>query len=243
MRLRRSDSGAALLLLVSTIGLFFVLTIASFLLLSAVNQDSSRVASAKIDVASREDTLMRAVLQQTALGMEPGANGASSSWTTIMTAAVNQVLATQYVNPAEITQIFGANAPITVNTGDTGGATLGIFQGYQPAGDQYSEIPNGGTSGVASLVSPWNQSVQPPELVWVANPNISAVTAVTNPLQFFLGSQVSAIGTASTSQSGRWGNISFPNIRFGLMQAGSQMVARRVWWRIPVVYQPANGTV
>jgi hypothetical protein len=243
MQLKKSESGAALILLVSVIGLFFVLTVASFLLLSAVNQDSSRVASAKIDVALREEALMRAVLQQTALGMEPAANGSSSTWTNIMTAAVNQVLATQYVNPAEIAQIFGPNAPIVVNTGDTGGATLAIFQGYQPAGNQSSEVPNGGTTGVSGLVNPYDPTVQPPELVWVGNPNISAATAATNPLQFFLGSQVSTVGLPNTSPSGRWGVIPFPNIRFGFMQAGSSMVARRVWWRIPVVYQPTNGTV
>jgi hypothetical protein len=85
--------------------------------------------------------------------------------------------------------------------------------------------------------------VEPPELVWVANSNISAATAATNPLQFLLGSQVSATGTSSTSPSGRWGTVPFPNIRFGLMRPGDTMVARRVWWRIPVLYQTALQTI
>jgi hypothetical protein len=91
--------------------------------------------------------------------------------------------------------------------------------------------------------SAYNQTVEPPELVWVANSNISAATAAANPLQFLLGSQVSAIGTSTTSPGGRWGTVPFPNIRFGLMRPGDTMVARRVWWRVPVLYQTALQTI
>jgi hypothetical protein len=237
MRRQKSESGAALILTVSIIGLFFIVTVGSFLLASSLNQDSARLSSAKIDVSSREDTLMRAVLQQLALGMQPGASGSSSTWTTIMTAAVNQVLATQYVDPAEITQIFGASAPTVVNTGDTGGTSLAIFQGYQ------QEVPFGGTVGVANLVTSYDSTVQPPELTWVANANISAGAAATNPLPFFLGSQMSAAGSAATSPAGRWSVIPFPNINFGFMRAGDSMVARRVWWRVPAVYSTTQQTI
>jgi hypothetical protein len=155
-----------------------------------------------------------------------------------MTNAVNQIRATTYVDPAEVTQIFGANTPIVANTGDTGGTSLGIFQGYQ------QEIPWGGTAGLPNLVDAANTTnAQPPQLFWVSNANISATAAITNPQQFFLGSQMSASGTSVTSPSGRWATLSYPNIRFGLMRPGTQMVARRVWWRIPVLYQTTQTDV
>jgi hypothetical protein len=45
------------------------------------------------------------------------------------------------------------------------------------------------------------------------------------------------------SPSNRWGQITYPNIRFGYKQPGNLFIARRVWWRIPVVYQTAQQTV
>ena len=231
---KKNEHGAALIVSISVVGLAFVVTLGAFLLLGSVNQDIARVVSSKIDVASREDTLIRDIVQQTALGIQPNYN---YSWTTIMTNAVSNVLATAYVNPAEVTTIFGANSPIVVNTGDTGGASLGIFQGYSNG-----PVPFGGTTGVTSLDPAYDGTVEPPELVWVNNTNISAATATTNPLQFFLGSQVSSAGSSSTSQSGRWGQLTYPNIRFGFMQPGDTMVARRVWWRIPVVYLTTEQT-
>jgi hypothetical protein len=230
---KKNEQGAALIVSVSVVGLAFVITLGAFLLVGSLNQDTARVVSSKIDVASREETLVRAIVQQTALGVQPNNN---YSWTTIMTNAVNQVLATAYVDPAQVTQIFGANTPIVVNTGDTGGAGLGIFQGYS------NEVPFGGTSGVASLDPAYDGTVEPPKLSWVGNTNINAGTAATNPLQFFLGSQTSSAGLPSTSQSGRWGQLTYPNIRFGFMQPGDAMVARRVWWRIPVLYLTTEQT-
>ena len=226
----------ALIVAVSVVGLAFVVTVGAFLLLGSLNQDTSRVVSSKIDIASREETLVRAIVQQTALGMQPGNN---STWTTIMTNSVNLVGATTYVDPAQVTQIFGANTPIVVNTGDTGGTTLGIFNSYQN-----SEVPYGGTSGVASLDTPYDGTVEPPQLLWVNNTNINATTAVTNPLQFLLGSQPATTGstTPPISPSGRWGQLTYPNIRFGFMRPGDTMVGRRVWWRIPVVYQTTEQT-
>src|SRR5262249_2012146 len=99
---RSNERGVALIVAVSVVGLAFVVTVGAFLLIGSLNQDTSRVVSAKIDVALREETLVRAIVQQTALGMQPGNN---YSWTTIMTDAVNQVRATTYVDPAQVTQI------------------------------------------------------------------------------------------------------------------------------------------
>jgi hypothetical protein len=243
---RRNERGEALILTISIIGFAIIVTVAAFLLSASLAQDTERVASAKVDIATREDALMRAILQQTATGVLPAniATGAGLNWTPIMTSAVNRVAATTYVDPTEVSTLLSPGViPANMGDPDDGSAALSIFQGYNN-----SEVPLGGTTGVANLVglsnsSAYNQTVEPPELVWVANANISAATAATNPLQFLLGSQMSAAGTSTTSSSGRWGSVPFPNIRFGLMRPGDTMVARRVWWRIPVLYQTALKTI
>jgi hypothetical protein len=244
---RRNERGEALLLTISIIGFAIIVTVAAFLLSASFAQDTERVAAAKVDIATREDALIRAILQQTATGVIPPnpATGVGLNWTPIMTNAVNLVAATTYVDPNEVTTLNLGAGVIPANMGDPddGSAALSIFQGYNN-----SEVPLGGTTGVASLVglsnsSAYNPAVEPPELVWVANSNISAATAATNPLQFLLGSQMSAAGTPNTSPSGRWGIVPFPNIRFGLMRPGDNMVARRVWWRVPVLYQTALQTI
>ena len=127
-------SGAALLLTVSIIGLAFIVTLAAFLIGASVAQDTERVASAKVDIANREDALMRLILQQTATGILPGTdgiNGAPQNWTTIMTNAVNQLRATTYVDPAEMAALTGLSGLIPDNMADTGGATLGHLSGIQ----------------------------------------------------------------------------------------------------------------
>ncbi len=45
------------------------------------------------------------------------------------------------------------------------------------------------------------------------------------------------------SLSNRWGLLIYPNIRFGYKQPGNLFIARRIWWRIPLVYQTAQQTV
>ena len=45
------------------------------------------------------------------------------------------------------------------------------------------------------------------------------------------------------SPSNRWGQLTYPNIRFGYKQPGNLFIARRAWWRIPVVYQTTQQTV
>src|SRR6266478_2087818 len=246
LQLRRNERGEALLLTISIIGFAIIVMVAAFLLSASLAQDTERVAAAKVDIATREDALMRAILQQTATGVIPAniGTGAGLNWTPIMTNAVNRVAATSYVDPNEVSTLLTPGViPANMGDPDDGSAALSIFQGYNNR-----EVPLGGTIGVASLVGlsnsiAYNPTVEPPELVWVANSNISAATAATNPLQFLLGSQVSATGTPNTSPSGRWGTVPFPNIRFGLMRPGDTMVARRVWWRIPVLYQTALQTI
>lgn len=201
-------------------------------------QDTERVALAKVDIATREDTLMRSILQQTATGIFPAniATGTGLNWRSIMTNALNQVAATSYVDPNEVATLNLGQGVIPANMGDPddGSSALAIVQGYDSNG-----TPLGGTTGVANLVgsssgAPYNSTVEPPEVVWVSNPNISATTAVTNPQQFLLGSQMSSTGTAtSISPSGRWGIVLYPNIRFGFMRPDDNMIARRVWWRVP----------
>src|ERR1700757_1346836 len=81
---------------------------------------------------------------------------------------------------------------------------------------------------------------------WSGNTTLSSATALTTPQEFFLGSQYTAGVTASVTKlsvSNRWGQITYPAIRFGYKQPGNQFVARRVWWRIPIVYQTAQQTV
>ena len=68
---KRSERGASLLMLVSIIGLAFVVTVAGFLVAASNSQNTARLASAKVDIATREDALMWEILQQTATGMLP----------------------------------------------------------------------------------------------------------------------------------------------------------------------------
>jgi hypothetical protein len=236
---KRSERGASLIMLVSIIGLAFVVTVAGFLVAASYSQDTARLASAKVDVATREDALMREILQQTATGMLPGTDGFTGpilTWTQIMTNAATNLHAISYVDPAELAALPGLAGVIPANMGDTAGTLLGIFQGYN------QEVPFGGTSGLLNLV-PVNAAlaaVEPPLMNWSANATLSSATALTYPQEFFLGSQYTAIAApvpTALSLSKRWGQIIYPNIRFGYKNIGDSFIARRVWWRIPLVYQ------
>jgi hypothetical protein len=251
---KRSEHGASLILLVGIIGLAFIVTVAAFLVAASNAQDTARLASAKVDIATREDALMREILQCTATGL---LTGTPATWTTIMTSAVNQLHATTYVDPVELMTITGLTSGtnvITANTGDTGGTSLGIFQGYN------QEVPYGGTSGLtnvvtaASTASPspsplYNATVQPPLMNWLGGTLLSPTTALTTPQELFLGSRYSSSSSTASapvtnlSLSGRWGNLTYPNIRFGYKQSGdTNFIARRVWWLVPVLYQTALTT-
>src|SRR3984957_12280120 len=121
---KRSERGASLILLVSIIGVAFIVTVAAFLVAASNGQDTARLASAKVDIATREDALMREILQQTATGMLPGTNGVTGpilSWTQIMTKAATNLAAINYVDPAELTAL-GLTGVIPANTGDTAGS-------------------------------------------------------------------------------------------------------------------------
>jgi hypothetical protein len=243
---KRSERGASLILLVSIIGLAFVVTLAGFLVAASNSQDIARLASAKVDIATREDALMREILQQTAQGMLPStgvSTGPALTWTQIMTNAATVLGATSYVDPAELAALPGLAGVIPANMGDTAGTLLGIFQGYQN-----SEVPFGGTSGLANLV-PVNAAlaaVEPPLMNWSGNAALSSATALTTPQEFFLGSQYTAVAVpvpVALSSSKRWGQILYPNIRFGYKNTGDSFIARRVWWRIPLVYQTGQQTL
>src|ERR1700737_2146284 len=242
---KRSERGASLILLVSIIGLAFIVTVAAFLVAAPNSQDTARLASAKVDVATREDALMREILQQTATGMLPstadGSTGPILTWTQIMTNAATVLDATSYVDPAELAALPGLAGVIPANMGDTAGTLLGIFNGYS------QEVPYGGTSGLANLV-PVNAvlaAVEPPLMNWSGSATLSSATALTTPQEFFLGSQYTAVSAsvANLSSSKRWGQIIYPNIRFGYKEPGDSFIARRVWWRIPLVYQTAQQTL
>src|SRR5689334_8186165 len=101
---KRSEHGASLILLVSIIGLAFIVTVGAFLAAASVGRNTVRFTSAKMDVANREDVLMRAILQQTATAMFT-----ADKWNTIMTNAVDAVDAvnnpTNYVDTAELTTL------------------------------------------------------------------------------------------------------------------------------------------
>ena len=246
---KRSERGASLIMLVAIIGLAFIVTVAGFLVAASDSQDTARLASAKVDIATREDALMREILLQTAIGMLPsttdGSSGPVLSWTQIMTGAVTALNATSYVDPIELAALQTAGAiPANVtlaNTGDTGGALLGIFQGYS------NEVPYGGTSGLANLV-PVNAAltaVEPPLMNW-SGTGLTAANALLNPQEFFLGSFYTAVAAPAVTQvsaSKRWGLILYPNIRFGYKNIADPFVARRVWWRIPLVYNTGQVTV
>src|SRR3984957_20228178 len=147
---KRNKLGASLIMLISVIGLAFVVTLTAFLMTASESQDTARLASAKVDIATREDALMREILQQTATGTLPGTNGvtgANLGWTAIMTTAATNLLATSYVDPTELAALPGLTGVIPDNMGDTGGALLGLFQGYNN-----TAVPFGGTTGVVGVV-------------------------------------------------------------------------------------------
>src|SRR6516165_390771 len=134
---KRSEHGASLILLVSIIGLAFIVTVAAMLVAASYSLNTARLASAKVDVATREDALMREILQQTATGMLSG-----TDWTAIMTNAANNpnaannLRATSYVDPNELATL-GITGVTTDNLGDTdGGNPRGISQGC-------SRVPHG----------------------------------------------------------------------------------------------------
>jgi hypothetical protein len=179
---KKSERGASLLLLVGIIGLAFIVTVAAFLVAASNGQDTARLASAKVDIATREDALMREILQYTASGLLPGTNGVTgnpSTWTTIMTNAVTQLHATTYADPVELAAITGLNGLTTANTGDTGGTSLAIFKGYS------QEVPFGGTSTLLNLDPTYLTAVEPPLMTWSGNPTslstLSTTTALTTP--------------------------------------------------------------
>jgi hypothetical protein len=261
---KKSKCGASLILLVAIIGLAFIVTVAAFLVAASNGQDTARLASAKVDIATREDALMRVILQQTSTGVAPGTNTsgvttAATTWTTIMNNAVvilnsgsgTGTNSTTYVDPTELAALLPLNPALSgvtpANLADTGGTALGIFQGYNPL---LPEDPFGGTSGLANVEPTPTPSVLPPLMSWSGGTTsvpLSSTTALTTPQEFFLGSQyLAGVLTASVTQlsaSNRWGKITYPNIRFGYKQSGDIFIARRVWWRIPVLYQTAQQTL
>lgn len=240
---KRSESGISLILTVSIIGLAFIVTAGAFLGAASVGRHTARLATAKVDIETRADTLVRAVLQQTATGILPGTNGVSGSaqvWTDstastgIMPSAVNVVRATTYVDPAEVAALLPSGV-VPANMADTGGTALEIFQGYNN-----TATPFGGTSGLANAVPSYNSSLQPPLMNWSGNATLSAANALTTPQEFFLGSLYTGLSSTVTklSSTNRWGRITYPNIRFGYKRPGDpNFIARRIWWRIPVLYQ------
>jgi hypothetical protein len=242
---KRSERGASLIMLVSILGLAFIVTVAAFLLSASNGQNTARLASAKVDIATREDALMREILQQAATGMLPGTDGVTGpilTWTSIMTNAVNQLKATTYVDPAELAALPGLTGVIPDNMGDSTGTSLAIFQGYN------QEVPYGGTTPLANLDPLYNTASAklPAPMNWSQNVLLSSGTAVTTPQEFFLGSQYPAGVTASVtklSSSNRWGQIIYPSVRFGFKQPGNLFIARRVWWRIPIFFQTTQQNV
>ena len=89
-------------------------------------------------------------------------------------------------------------------------------------------------------------AVEPPLMKWLGNSTLSSATALVTPQEFFLGSiynPLSPFSPSLLSFSNRWVLIAYPNIRFGYKQAGDPFIARRVWWRIPIVYQTAQRTL
>jgi hypothetical protein len=246
---KRSENGTSLVVTVSFVGLALIVTAGAFLAAAVIGRNTARLSTAKIDIETRQETLMRAVLQQTAIGMFPGTNGvtgAAQIWTDgtgttgIMPNAANVIRATSYVDPAEASQLLPSGV-IPANMADTGGTLLGIFQGYNN-----SAAPFGGTSGLADVVASYNSTIQPPLMNWSGNATLVSATALTTPQEFFLGSLYTGVSAAVTklSVTNRWGRISYPNIRFGYKRPGDpNFIARRVWWRIPVLYQTSQQTL
>src|SRR5215475_4792259 len=133
-----NESGLSTIVTVSFVGLAFAITAAAFLTATVVGRNTARLAAAKVDIETREDVLMRAILQQTAAGLLPGNNGItgapqvwvdSTGTTGTMPNALNALRATNYVDPAEAATLLPAGV-IPANLADTGLTAVSLIQGY-----------------------------------------------------------------------------------------------------------------
>jgi hypothetical protein len=243
MRQRKSKSGQALLLTICIISLGVAITLYAFLATSSTARESARIAATNIDVSQREDVLMRSILHKTAEGMLAG-----QTWDTILNNALTEMRALSYINPNDLTVLFPNQNIVPANLADTSGNASAILTGFTGTGFT-GLIPYAGTSGLSS--STVKTKTRPPLLQYPGGTvgetadRASGLDPVTTPQNLFFKAIYSTANVstpAALSASSRWGQLAYPNIRFGLEQPGDLFIARRLWWVIPVQFNSSFGS-
>lgn len=220
----------------TAIGFLFIVTTVSFYRAALLNQETARVVSAQLDVSQREDLVVRSVLRSMADGMVPPSGGEPSTWTAIMAGADQNVKATTEVSMADRNVLFGTEGP-TIRSGNLAADATSFTSIIQ--GDAGSTTPFAGSAAVSSFPSSPNY---PPLLDW-GSAAVSTSEAESSPTSFLYGAVYgSALDSASKSASGRWGLLTYPQIRFGFKNPGDKFIARRLWWRLPVRYASASSS-
>jgi hypothetical protein len=249
MRQRKNESGQALLLAICVISLGVAITLYAFLGSTSTSRENARLSASSIDVSQREDVLMRSILHKTAEGLQAG-----QTWDTILNNALTEVRATSYINSADLTVLFPNQTITAANIADNTSASAASTTLPRPVGLSNAIpglVPSAGTSGLSSSTTYTTTPPVPPLLqypggtVQEAADRALGLDPVTTPQNLFFKAIYSSANTAtptSLSTSSRWGQLTFPNIRFGLQQPGNQyFIARRAWWMIPVVLSSSGG--
>jgi hypothetical protein len=244
-RPKRSESGQALILTICVISLAVSITLYAFLSATATSRENARLAAAKIDISQREDLLMRALLHKTAEGMIAG-----QTWDTILNNALNEMRASTYINPADLTVLFPAQNVVPANLADSNAGVSTLIPGFTGAGFS-GLIPYAGSNIIsADSGNPAKSGTLPPLLQYGVLPGQEAADRllgqdpVTTPQYMFFKSVYSnsfPFVPSLLSPSNRWGALTYPNIRFGLQRPGDPFMARRIWWRVPVQFTSSFG--
>jgi hypothetical protein len=242
MRPKRNESGQALILTICVISLAVSITLYAFLAGTATSRENVRLSASKIDVSQREDVLMRAILHKTAEGMLAG-----QTWDTILNSALSEMRASSYIDPSDLTVLFPGQNIVPANLADSNAGASAFLPGF--TGTLFTGlIPYAGTTGVQSA-TPY-AAILPPLLQYPGGSSqetadrTAGQDPVTSPHYLFFKALYSTANTSTPtalSTSNRWGQLTYPNIRFGLEHPGDTFIARRVWWPIQVQFTSSSG--
>ena len=195
---------------------------------ASASQAAQTAASLRVDYASKEDAVLRAVIPITAnramQAMRSGSNANAAardplSWQAIFRDAVQRSNASDSVDATVLTQ-FGLQGSIDGNQGDAALSETTTFRSYSSS------------SGYATpgLNADLGSGFPPP--LQATNTTVSSRDAVYPIItsQKFYGSLASTRVGASVTNYPQFNLIPYPNIRFGYAKPGQNFVAKRNWW-------------
>jgi hypothetical protein len=244
MRPKRGESGQSLILTICVISLGVSIILYALLSGTATSRENARLATSKIDVSQREDLLMRSILHKFVEGFM-----SAQTWDTILNNALSEVRASTLINPADLTTLFPGQNIIPANLADSNAGVSILIPGF--TGPGFSGLIAFAGTNISNVDSgdPAKPGTLPPILQYGSLPGQETVDRllgqdpVTIPQYMFFRSAYpnTSSSVPSLSPSNRWGQLSYPNIRFGLEHPGDPLVARRIWWRIPVQYTSSFG--